>query len=411
MRTGSPGLVLRPRDAGEVADALAFAREQEVPLGIRSGGHGISGRSTNDGGVVIDLGGLDRIDVLDPESGRIRIGPGARWGHVAQALAPHGLAMSSGDYGDVGVGGLATAGGLGFLARRHGLTIDHVAVAELVLADGTTVRADADHELLWAVRGAGANFGIVTALELDAYRVPDVVFSVMLFDGGDAAGLIERWGELVERAPRELTSFLYGFSRRGSPPVVRVVSVYADDDTRAAVDALTPLLEIGPVLDQQAQLAPYAALLPAYDNRHDGGQDPMVSNGFAVHLTPELSTRLADGLSTRVAPWLAIRAVGGAVNDVDPSATAFPHRHQAFNVSSVGGHESDFHGHWDELRPHLDGLYLSFETDRRPERLHDAFPGETLTRLRELKARYDPDGVFDQNFPITPARAHAVPSR
>jgi hypothetical protein len=165
------------------------------------------------------------------------------------------------------------------------------------------------------------------------------------------------------------------------------------------------------VLDQQAQLAPYAALLPAYDNRHDGGQDPMVSNGFAVHLTQELSTRLADGLSTRVAPWLAIRAVGGAVNDVDPSATAFPHRHQAFNVSSVGGHESDFHGHWDELRPHLDGLYLSFETDRRDERLHDAFPGETLTRLRELKARYDPDGVFDQNFPITPARAHAVPSR
>ena len=405
MRSGSPGLVLRPGSSSEVADALAFAREQDVPLAIRSGGHGISGRSTNDGGVVIDLGRLDGIDVLDPESGRIRIGPGTRWGHVAQALAPHGLAMSSGDYGDVGVGGLATAGGLGFLARKHGLTIDHVAAAELVLADGTLVRADADQnpELLWAVRGAGANFGIVTALELDAYRMSDVVFSVMLFDGGDAAALIERWGELVERAPRELTSFLYGFAQRGSSPIVRVVSVYADDDTRAAIAALEPLLEVGPLLDQQAQLAPYAAILPAYDNRHDGGQDPLVSNGFAVNLTPELSRRVADGLSTRVAPWLAIRAVGGAVNDVDPSATAFAHRHQAFNVSSVGGHERDFQAHWDGLRPHLDGLYLSFETDRREERLHDAFPGETLTRLRELKGRYDPDGVFDQNFPIRPA--------
>jgi alkanesulfonate monooxygenase SsuD/methylene tetrahydromethanopterin reductase-like flavin-dependent oxidoreductase (luciferase family) len=402
MRGGSPGLVLRPRDAGEVADALAFAREQDVALAIRSGGHGISGRSTNDGGVVVDLGGLNGIDVLDPDSGRVRLGPGARWGHVAQALQPHGLAMSSGDYGGVGVGGLATTGGLGFLARRHGLTIDHVTAAELVLADGTAVRADADQhpDLLWAVRGAGANFGIVTALELDAYRLPDVVFSVMLFDGGDAAALIERWGELVERSPRELTSFLYGFSRRGSSSVVRVVSVYADDDTTAAVDALTPLLEVGPLLDQQAQLAPYAALLPAHDDRHDGGQDPLVSNGFAVHLTPDLSRRLADGLSTRVAPWLAIRAVGGAVNDVDPAATAFPHRHQAFNVSSIGGHERDFHGHWDDLRPHLEGLYLSFETDRRAERLQDAFPGDTLTRLRELKARYDPDGVFDQNFPI-----------
>ena len=413
MRSGSPGLVLRPGDAGEVADALAFAREQDVPLAIRSGGHGISGRSTNDGGVVIDLGRLGGIEVLDPESGRIRIGPGARWGHVAQALAPHGLAMSSGDYGDVGAGGLATTGGLGFLARKHGLTIDHVAAAELVLADGTFVRADADQnpDLLWAVRGAGANFGIVTALELDAYRVPDVVFSVMLFDGGDAAGLIERWGELVERAPRELTSFLYGFSRRGSSPIVRVVSVYADDDTRAAVDALEPLLEVGPLLDQQAQLAPYAAILPAHDNRHDGGQDPMVSNGFTVSLTRELSRSLADGLSTRVAPWLAIRAVGGAVNDVDPAATAYAHRHQAFNVSSVGGHERDFRAHWDGLRPHLDGLYLSFETDRREERLHDAFPGESLTRLRELKARYDPGNVFDQNFPITPSRALAAPSR
>jgi FAD/FMN-containing dehydrogenase len=97
--------------------------------------------------------------------------------------------------------------------------------------------------------------------------------------------------------------------------------------------------------------------------------------------------------------------VGGAVNDVDPSATAYPHRHQAFNVSSVGGHERDFHGHWDALRPQLDGLYLSFETDRREERLHDAFPGETLTRLRELKARYDPENVFDQNFPVPPARS------
>ena len=241
--------------------------------------------------------------------------------------------------------------------------------------------------------------------------MPDVVFSVMLFDGGDAAGLIERWGELVERAPRELTSFLYGFSQRGSSPVVRIVCVYADDDTQAAVDALTPLLEIGPLLDQQAQLAPYAALLPAHDNRHEGGQDPLLSNGFAVHLTQELSRGIADGLSTRVAPWLAIRAVGGAAGDVDASATAFAHRHQAFNVSSVGGLESEFHGYWDELRPQLDGLYLSFETDRREQRLHDAFPGETLTRLRELKARYDPEGVFDQNFPITPSRALAAPSR
>jgi alkanesulfonate monooxygenase SsuD/methylene tetrahydromethanopterin reductase-like flavin-dependent oxidoreductase (luciferase family)/FAD/FMN-containing dehydrogenase len=396
MRTGAPALVLRPEDAGEVADTLAYAREQDGPLAIRSGGHGISGRSTNHGGTVIDLSRLNEITVAD---GRVWVGPGARWGHVARALAPHGLAISSGDYGDVGVGGLATAGGIGLLSRSRGLTIDRVTGAELVLADGSQVRAEED--LLWAVRGAGANFGIVTAFELDALPLSDVVFATMAFEGGELARLLERWGDLVEAAPRELTSFLYAFDRG----IVRLLNVYAGDDTKAAVATLTPLLEIGPLLDQQAQLAPYAAILPPHDNRHHGSQaQPLVSNGNAVHVAGELAERLADGVSSGVAPWLAIRSVGGAVNDVDPAATAYAHRHQNFNVSSVafGASEEAFHEHWDELRPHLDGLYLSFETDERPERLHDAFPGETLARLRELKAHYDSEGVFDQNFPIRP---------
>jgi FAD/FMN-containing dehydrogenase len=134
-----------------------------------------------------------------------------------------------------------------------------------------------------------------------------------------------------------------------------------------------------------------------------------VSNGLAEHLTPELSERLAEGLRAGVAPWVAIRAVGGAVNDVAPGATAYAHRQQNFNVSSagLGAPEDEFRRHWDELRPYLDGLYVSFETDERPERLHDAFPGKTLERLRRLKARYDPDNVFNQNFPIPVAEPAA----
>jgi len=412
MRTGSPGLVIRPERVEDVVEALAFARGQAVPLSVRSGGHGVSGRSTNDGGIVIDVGRLDQADVLDAASGRIRLGPGARWGHVAQALAPHGLAMSSGDYGDVGVGGLATAGGIGFLARRHGLTIDHVVSAELVLADASVVRVDADShaDLFWAVRGAGGNFGIVTAFELEAYELRDVVFSVMVFNGSSSAALLARWGELVEAAPRELTSFLYLYAQRGEPSIARLVNVYAGSDTKAAVDALTPLLEIAPLLDQQAQLVPYAAIVPPHDNQHYGGQTrPLVSSGLAVHLTQELSEALAGGLATYVAPWLSIRSVGGAVNDVAAAATAYAHRHQNFSITSVGlgAREDDFLGHWDDLRPHLDGLYLSFETDERPQRLQDAFPDETLAKLRRLKAAYDPEGVFDQNFAIPAAERAA----
>ncbi|MFC7642108.1 LLM class flavin-dependent oxidoreductase [Streptosporangium lutulentum] len=142
-RTGSPALVIRCENADDVVEALAYARGQNVQISVRSGGHGISGRSTNDGGVVIDLSKMNAVEVLDRETGRVRVEPGARWGHVARALAPYGLAMSSGDYGDVGVGGLATAAGIGYLTRKHGLTIDHVTAAEIVVADGRRLRVDA----------------------------------------------------------------------------------------------------------------------------------------------------------------------------------------------------------------------------------------------------------------------------
>jgi FAD/FMN-containing dehydrogenase len=412
VRSGSPGLVLRPGTPAEVAEALAFGQRQDVPLAIRSRGHGISGQSTNDGGIVIDLARLDSIEVT---GSRVRVGPGASWGHVAEALAPHGLAMSSGDFGDVGVGGLATTGGIGFLGRKFGLTIDHVTAAEVVLADGRIVRADAaeNPDLFWALRGAGANFGIVTEFELAAYPVPAVVFAQMIYDATDATGLLERWGKLVESAPRELTSFLYlSPGQRGSGPVAQAMTAWAGDDTDAAVAALTPLLSVAPVLQQQAQVAPYAAIVPPHDGAHHGSPaEPLFSNGLAVHLTSELSEGLAAGLSSGATFLTAIRAVGGAVNDVDPDATAYAHRHQNFNVSSVGADPGSFRQHWDALRPYLDGLYLSFETDQRPQRLHDAFPGPTLTRLRELKAIYDPGNIFNQNFPITPLhQAAASPS-
>lgn len=405
IRPGSPGLVLRPGDVEQVREALAYARAQDVPLSVRSGGHGISGRSTNDGGIVLDVGRLDGIEVLDVTSGRVRLGPGARWGRVARELAPHGLGMSSGDYGDVGVGGLVTAGGVGFMVRKHGLTIDHVTAAELVLADGTFVRADATQnaDLFWAVRGAGGNFGILTAVELDAYPVGDVVFSTMVFDAADTAGLLERWGRLLEQAPRELTSFLNVVVQRDAV-YAQAYSVYAGDDTRAAVAALTPLLAAGPLLDQGAQLVPYHRVVRPQDAEHDPVGASAFRAGLMEHITPEAAGVMAEGLRSRAAGWLQIRSVGGAVNDVDPMATAYAHRTQNFAVNAVGARSraERLDELWERLGPHLDGLYLSFEGDTRPERLAEAFPEPTLTRLRELKRRYDPGNVFDRNFPIPP---------
>ncbi|MGD9528613.1 LLM class flavin-dependent oxidoreductase [Pseudonocardia sp.] len=268
LRGGAPGIVLRAATPQQVADALAFARRHpELPLAIRSAGHGISGRSTNDGGIVVDVSAMNAIEVLDERPRRVRIGPGARWTDVAAALAPYGWALSSGDYGGVGVGGLATAGGIGFLTRLHGLTIDHLRAVEMVLADGSIVRAsDAENpDLFWAVRGAGANFGVVTAFEFEADEVGPVGFAVLVQDAGevtDVAGYLAGWGTLVEGSPRDLTSFLIlAPPRSGRPAIAQSYSVVASAEPETVLARLQPLADLAPLYAQQAQILPYAAVM------------------------------------------------------------------------------------------------------------------------------------------------------
>ena len=419
LRSGAPGLVLRPRTTAEVAEAVTWARTQDVPLGVRSGGHGISGRSTNDGGIVIDLGALDRIEVVDEATRRVRVGAGATWGRVAETLAPRGWAISSGDYGGVGVGGLATAGGVGFLGRTYGLTIDHVVAAEVVTADGRVVRASADEnpDLFWGLRGAGGNLGVVTWVEVEAMELGNdqgnVVFSQMTLDATDVAGVLERWGAVVESAPRELTSFLVlSPGRRGrladgsddQGPVAQLMTVYAGDDTDAAVEQLDRLATAGPLLGHQAYLLPYAGVVQAGGKHHSGGGDPAVRSGLVDHLDTATARAFEKLMLSGEAYFLQIRATGGAGNDVAEGATAYAHRHQNFLLSAMSSSQARLDAVWDSImEPHVDGLYLSFDTDTRPERLTDAFPEPTLTRLREVKRDWDPDNVFRANFPVPPA--------
>ncbi|HEY4278803.1 MAG TPA: LLM class flavin-dependent oxidoreductase [Conexibacter sp.] len=414
--TGSPALVIQPERAEQVVDALAYTRAQAAKLSVRSGGHGISGRATNDGGVVIDLSRMRKVELLDRATRRVRIEAGARWGEVAKALAPHGLAISSGDYGDVGVGGLATTGGIGFMSRKHGLTIDHVLAVELVTADGRQLRVDKDHhaDLFWAMRGAGANFGIATAFELTADEVGNVVYANVAVDATDSAAVLQRWGAAVDSAPREITSFLAVFpTSRGNPPIAQATVIYAGDDVGAAEEAIYPFLMIGPVLDSHAQLVPYAATIDPAGNSHYGQARVVTHSGLIGEITADAAAAMAELVDSRRVLMLQLRSVGGAVNDVAPDATAYAHRSQRFAVlaSTARAWSATLDTTWARLRPHLDGMYLSFETDTHPDRLREAFPEPTLTRLRELKAVYDPDELFDSNFNISPAaRLSPAPS-
>lgn len=416
LRGGAPGLVLRPRTPDEVAASLAFAgRHRELPFGTRSGGHGISGRSTNRGGLVVDLGAMGGIEVLDTDRRLVRVGPAATWKRIAAALDPYGWAIGSGDYGGVGVGGLATAGGLGYLSRQHGLTIDQLRAVEFVLADGTQVRAsDQEHpDLFWAARGAGANFGVATAFELEAAEVGPVGWARLTLVTSDVEQSLHRYGQVASAAPRDITVFLVTGRPHSGYTFLQLYAVVDHPDPAIVVERLEPLFEMGDLVRHQVMMTRYAQVMDmAADigpSGHSGSGDPHSRSGFLPELTPEFAADAADMLRTAAVSFFELRAMGGAIADVADDAMAFSHRTAAFQVTAMGTDDADLHAVWNPLRRHIDGLYLSFETDLDPRRLEEAFPEPGLTRLRMLKRRYDPDNLFRDNFNIDPSESAGTP--
>ena len=203
LASGSPAYVLRPKSVGDVQAGVRFAASAGLLLSVRGGGHGFAGFGTNDGGVVIDLGNLANVEIIDKERHLVRIGGGATWGQVAAALAPHGLAISSGDTKSVGVGGLTLTGGIGWKVRKYGLALDNVAAAEVVTASGQAVQASTEEnpELFWAIRGGGGNFGIVTAFDFAAHPTTDVFYGKIAFAASEAATVIQGWADYLRAAP------------------------------------------------------------------------------------------------------------------------------------------------------------------------------------------------------------------
>ncbi|UOE43497.1 LLM class flavin-dependent oxidoreductase [Agromyces larvae] len=408
MRGGAPGLVLQPTTAAEVADAVGFAREHAaagIPLGVRSAGHGISGRSTNDGGIIIDVSRMREMTVLDEASRLVRIEPGARWKDVAAFLEPHGWALSSGDYGGVGVGGLATAGGIGWLVREHGLTIDHLRAVELVLADGSIVRTSAtEHpDLFWAVRGGGAAIGVATAFEFEVDEVGEVGFAQLVFDASDTAAFLQAWGDWIVDSPRDVTSFLLiGGSRPGQPRYAQVMAMVDSPDPDTVIERLQPLAAAAPLVGQQVQLTTYRAVISnASDETHSAEGEPLARTAVIGRITPEFARDAEAFLDSGATYFFQLRAMGGAVHDVSADATAFAHRDAEFSVAAMGTQASRTDERWAELiEPHSSGAYVSFDTRRGADAAARAYPGDTLERLRAIKAEVDPAGLFRDNAEV-----------
>jgi FAD/FMN-containing dehydrogenase len=402
---GSPAVVLRPTTPEEVAESIRYARAEGLAIAIRGGGHNAVNYGTVDDGVVIDLSRLDGVEALG--DGRVRIGAGATWGPAAAALAEHGLALTSGDTISVGVGGLTQSGGIGWMVRKFGLTIDSLLAAEVVTADGDVVRASATEnpDLFWGLRGGAGNFGVVTALEFQAQPVTTVQFGTIAYALDDVPALLKGWAAAMRDAPDELSSTLSLMPGFGEFPAGAMLWVcLVGDDT----SALEPFRSIGTVVAEDIGARPYADVLEEGPPKLDGIV-PVIGNTLVETVDDELVEAVAAAYSAG-GRLVFLRGLGGAISRVDPADTAYPHRQaEALVVSAafvpVDAPEDQVEATrsvWRTIGDRGIGSYSGFLASDTPDDLAALWPEATLERLREVKRAWDPDNVFRRNFNVAP---------
>lgn len=405
---GSPKLVARPSSAADVAAAIRYAAAQGLELSIRAGGHGTSGMSTNDGGLVIDLTPLDTVEVVDTATNRVRIGGGAVWGHVADELGRHGLALTSGDTASVGVGGLTLGGGIGWVVRAWGLALDSLVEAEVVLADGSIVTANASDrpDLFWALRGGGGNFGVVTAFTFRAHSLPGVVHGTIKLDPEDVAAVLRGWRDAMRTAPRELNTTFLSLPAFGPelPASMQIEVCWAGVDVTDAEAAIAPLLGLPGVQDHSLSASSYRDLLV-----ENPGPPPGITivdlNAFTAELTDAQIDAIA-ALHASAGGVLSLRSLGGAFSEVPSDATAFAWRQSEALVIAAAflppGTPADTEPRIRGEFAAIDGFrgaYGNFTASRdAAERI---YPAETLERLRAIKREVDPAGLLRGNQPIS----------
>ncbi|MGW5688647.1 FAD-binding oxidoreductase [Nonomuraea sp. NPDC003754] len=414
LASGSPAYVLRPESVGDVRAGVRFAAGAGLVLAVRGGGHGFPGFGTNDGGVVLDLGELADVEIIDKERHLVRIGGGATWGQVAAALAPQGLAISSGDTKSVGVGGLTLTGGIGWKVRKYGLALDNVVAAEVVTAAGEVARASAEDnpELFWAIRGGGGNFGIVTAFEFAAHPTTDVFYGRIAFPAAEAAGVLQGWADHLRTAPEELTSIVvFANPFAGGPEApVEIQVAFDGDDPRLAARAIDPIRRLGTVIDDDVALRPYA------DTLVDGATPPpgiqlLTRSAFVDRgSVPEVLRILAEAGASERSPLIAVRSVGGAVSRVPDDATAYAHRRaELMFVTTTAGPwpvveaaRPALEAIWERLAPHVNGAYANFLASATEEDVAAIYPPQTYERLAAVKRQYDPGNLFAGNHNVRP---------
>ena len=411
-----PAAIVRPVDDEAVASVVALARDNELELAVRGGGHSLAGHGTSDGGLVLDLAWMDGLDI-DSEARVATAEAGLTAGRVTKAAAAQGYEIGFGDTASVGIGGLTLGGGIGYLVRKHGLTIDSLVAADVVTADGRILHVDANShpDLFWAIRGGGGNFGVVTRFRFRLSPVEGSIGGMLVLPA--TPDTIVSFVDAAEEAPDELSTIA---NVMPAPPLP-----FLPQEHHGRLVLLAMLFHAGPSDAGQQALAPFRALAEpladllrplSYEEMYppENGEPPQATartlfvDGVDRAAAAEILGRIAaSGSELAVAQ---LRVLGGAMARVPAGETAFAHRARRIMVNVAAVHRSDedlsAHDAWvdgfaESLRRD-DHAYVNFVGDEGPDRVRASYPGDTWDRLRQVKQRYDPDNLFRVNQNIPP---------
>jgi FAD/FMN-containing dehydrogenase len=414
-----PALIARVADATDVSHVVSLARERNLELAVRSGGHSVAGHSTTEGGILLDLSEMKNIEI-DLERRTAWAQTGLTTGEYTTAVGAHGLATGFGDTGSVGIGGITLGGGVGYLVRKHGLTIDDLLAAEIVTADGRILTAsETEHpDLFWAIRGGGGNFGVVTRFHYRLHEVDEIVGGMLILPA--TPEVIASFVAEAEASPEELSTIA---NVMPAPPMP-----FLPPEAHGQLIIMALLCYAGPTDAGERAVAPFRALAESIADMVKPMLYPEIypPDEGDYHPTAVARTMFVDTIDRSVAQTIVeylrasdasmrvaqIRVLGGAMARVPPEATAFAHRNSRIMVNVAAFYEgpedravreawvTDFAG---VLRQGEGGAYVGFLGEEGEARTREAYPGSTWERLAEIKGRYDPTNLFRLNQNIPPA--------
>lgn len=414
-----PAAIVRVADAGDVSRLVSLARETGLELAVRSGGHSVAGHSVTEGGIVLDLSAMKALQI-DVDGRTAWAEAGLTAGEYTTAAGAYGLATGFGDTGSVGISGLTLGGGVGYLVRKHGLTIDDLLAAEVVTADGKLLSVDAGShpDLFWAIRGGGGNFGVATRFQFRLHKVDSVLGGLLILPA--TPDVIASFIAEAEAAPEELSTIANVMT---APPmpflpeevhgklIVMAMLVYAGE-AEAGERVIAPFRALAVPLADMIRPMSYPEIYPP----EEGGYHPVAAarTMFVDHIDRAVAETILHYLkvSTGMMAVAQLRVLGGAMARVPVDATAFAHRGSRIMVNLAALYEKleekATHETWvtdfaAALKQKDSGGYVNFLGDEGEARIRAAYPGSTWDRLMAIKARYDPTNFFYLNQNIPPA--------